>query len=213
MNDFWETGIYIVITVGALVVAMIVILLLTATAKPKKSRRRVKGQAAGRQKAAASEPMLLAEGSTKEDKRGKNKKKGKPPKEEKQAKKSRQEKQEEEQRRKEEKQAAGQTDKKVATAAAGEEVEVPAGEDPKVAELPSVDTLDDSDDGSGEAAVGGEDLMSIFQVEEAEDSYVSDLANKLFDVETSNIQALGLEVLSVFSRGKPAEETKEDENE
>ena len=214
MNDFWETGIYIVITVGALLVAMIVILLLTATAKPKKSRRRVKGQAAGRKMAAPSDLLLMAQGGAKDDKPGKNKKKEKPPKQEKQAKKSGKEKQEEEQARKEKKLTAGQPDEKTAkTAVAGEEVEVPAVENVTVAELPSADTLDDSDDGSGEDAVAGEDLMSIFQVEEAEDSYVSDLANKLFDVETSNIQALGLEVLSVFSRGKPAEETKEDENE
>jgi hypothetical protein len=158
--------------------------------------------------------MMLAEGGAKEDKRGKKNKKEKQPKKDKQAKKSRQEKQEEERQRKEEKQADGQQEKKVATAAAaGDEVEVPAVENVTVAELPSADTLDDSDDGSGEATAASEDLMSIFQVEEAEDSYVSDLANKLFDVETSNIQALGLEVLSVFSRGKPAEETKEDENE
>jgi len=214
MNDFWETGIYIVITVGALLVATIVILLLTATAKPQKARKRVRGQAAGRKMASPSDLLLMAEGGAKEDKRGKNKKKEKPPKQEKQAKKSRQEKQAEERQRKEEKQAVQKMDKKMdAVAAAGQEVEVPAVETPTVAELPSVDTLDDSDDGSGEAPAAGEDLMSIFQVEEAEDSYVSDLANKLFDVETSNIQALGLEVLSVFSRGKPAEETKEDENE
>jgi len=215
MNDFWETGVYIVITVGALLVAMIVILLLTATSKPKKSKKRLKGQAAGKKATGApSELMMLAEGGTKEDKRGKKNKKEKPPKQEKQAKKSKQEKQEEERQRKEEKQAAGQADKQpVAAAATGEGVEAPAVEDPKAAELPSVDTLDDSDDGSGDPAAANEDLMSIFQVEEAEDSYVSDLANKLFDVETSNIQALGLEVLSVFSRGKPAVETKEEENE
>jgi hypothetical protein len=212
MDDFWSTGIYIVITVGALLVAMIVILLLTATAKPKKSRKRVKGQA-GKKLAAPGDLMLLAEGGAKDDKKGKNNKKGKPPRPEKQAKKSKQEKQEEERQRKEEKQAARQEDKQpLAAAAAGEEVKAPVEENVTVAELPSVDTLDDSDDGTGEAAAN-EDLMSIFQVEEAEDSYVSDLANKLFDVETSNIQALGLEVLSVFSRGKAAVETKEDENE
>jgi len=212
MDDFWSTGIYIVITVGALLVAMIVILLLTATAKPKKSRKRVKGQA-GKKLAAPGDLMLLAEGGAKDDKKGKNNKKGKPPRPEKQAKKSKQEKQEEERQRKEEKQAAGQEDKQpLAAAAAGEEVKAPVEENVTVAELPSVDTLDDSDDGTDETAAN-EDLMSIFQVEEAEDSYVSDLANKLFDVETSNIQALGLEVLSVFSRGKAAVETKEDENE
>jgi outer membrane biosynthesis protein TonB len=215
MNDFWETGIYIVITAGALLVTLIVVLLVTATAKPKKSRKRLKGQAAGKKAIGApSELMMLAEGGAKEDGKGKKNKKGKPPRPEKQAKKSKQEKQEEERQRKEEKQAAGQADKQsVAAAAAGEETETPAAEDPKVAELPSADTLDDSDDGTGDAAAASEDLMSIFQVEEAEDSYVSDLANKLFDVETSNIQALGLEVLSVFSRGKAAVETKEDENE
>jgi type IV secretory pathway VirB10-like protein len=214
MNDFWETGIYIVITVGALLVAMIIILLLSATSKPKKSRKRLKGQAGKKAIGAPSELMMLAEGGAKEDKQGKKGKKGKPPKPEKQAKKSKQEKQEEERQRKEEKQAAGQADKQpVAAAPTGEGVEAPAVEDPKAAELPSVDTLDDSDDGSGDPAAANEDLMSIFQVEEAEDSYVSDLANKLFDVETSNIQALGLEVLSVFSRGKAAVETKEDENE
>jgi len=214
MNDFWESGIYIVITVGALLVALIVILLLSATAKPKKSRKRLKGQAGKKAIGAPSELMMLAEGGAKEDRQGKKGKKGKPPKPEKQAKKSKQEKQEEERQRKEEKQAAGQADKQsVAAAAAGEETEAPAADDPKVAELPSAETLDDSDDGSGDPAAANEDLMSIFQVEEAEDSYVSDLANKLFDVETSNIQALGLEVLSVFSRGKAAVETKEDENE
>jgi hypothetical protein len=213
MDDFWSTGIYIVITVGALLVAMIVILLLTATAKPKKSRKRVKGQA-GRKLAAPGDLMLLAEGGAKDDKKGKNNKKGKPPRPEKQAKKSKQEKQEEERQRKEEKQAAGKEDKQhVAAAAAGEDGKAPVDESVTIAELPSADTLDDSDDGTGEAAPANEDLMSIFQVEEAEDSYVSDLANKLFDVETSNIQALGLEVLSVFSRGKAAVETKEDENE
>jgi FtsZ-interacting cell division protein ZipA len=214
MNDFWQSGIYIVITVGALLVALIVILLLSATSKPKKSRKRLKGKAAGGQKKDPSDLMLLAEGGAKEDKRDKKNKKGKPPKQDKKAKKSRQEKQEEERQRKEEKQAAGQTDKQpVAAAATGEGVEAPAAEEPKAAELPSADTLDDSDDGSGDPAAASEDLMSIFQVEEAEDSYVSDLANKLFDVETSNIQALGLEVLSVFSRGKAAVETKEEENE
>ena len=215
MNDFWDTGIYIVITVGALLAALIIILLLSATAKPKKSRKRVKGQAAGKRAIGApSELMMLAEGGANEDGRGKKNKKGKPPRQEKQAKKSRQEKQEEERARKEEKEVAEKEDKRVATAAsAGEEAEAPAVENVTVADLPSADTLDDSDDGSGEDAAAKEDLMSIFQVEEAEDSYVSDLANKLFDVETSNIQALGLEVLSVFSRGKPAVETKEDENE
>ena len=210
MDDFWSTGIYVVITVGALLVAMIVILLLTATAKPKKSRKRGKGQA-GKKLMAPADLMLLVEGGAKEDKQGKKNKKGKPPRQEKQAKKSRQEKQEEERARKEEKEVAEKEDKRVATAAsAGEEAEAPAVENVTVADLPSADTLDDSDDGSGEDAAAKEDLMSIFQVEEAEDSYVSDLANKLFDVETSNIQALGLEVLSVFSRGKPAEETKEE---
>jgi len=214
MNDFWETGIYIVITVGALLAALVVILLLSATA-PKKSKKRVKGQPAGKKAIGApSELMMLAEGGANEDGRGKKNKKEKPTKREKQAKKSRQERQEEERERKDEKQSAEKEDKKVAAeASAGEEVEAPAAEDVTVAELPSADTLDDSDDGSGEDTAAKEDLMSIFQVEEAEDSYVSDLANKLFDVETSNIQALGLEVLSVFSRGKPAVETKEDENE
>jgi len=211
MNDFWETGIYIVITVGALLAALVIILLLSATA-PKKSRKRVKGQLAGKKAIGApSELMMLAEGGSNEDRRGKKNNKGKPPKQGKQAKKSRQEKQEEERARQEEKEAAQRADKKAAAAAsAGEKVEAPAVEDVTVAELPSADTLDDSDDGSGEDTAAKEDLMSIFQVEEAEDSYVSDLANKLFDVETSNIQALGLEVLSVFSRGKPAEETKEE---
>jgi hypothetical protein len=191
---------------------MIVILLLTATAKPKKVRKRGKGQA-GRKLAAPADLMLLAEGGDKENGKGKKNKKGKPPKPDKQAKKSKQEKQEEERQKKEGKQAAGQEDKQpVAAAAAGEEVQAPVEESVTVAELPSADTLDDSDDGADETAAN-EDLMSIFQVEEAEDSYVSDLANKLFDVETSNIQALGLEVLSVFSRGKAAVETKEDENE
>lgn len=213
MDDFWSTGIYVVITVGALLVAMIVILLLSATAKPKKSRKRGKGQA-GKKLMAPADLMLLAEGGAKDDKQGKKNKKGKPPKPEKPAKKSQQEKQEEERRKKEEKQATGQADKQpVAAAAAGEEVKAPVEENVTVAELPSVDTLDDSDDGTLDAAAANEDLMSIFQVEEAEDSYVTDLANKLFDVETSNIQALGMEVLSVFSRGKAAVETKEDENE
>lgn len=213
MDDFWSTGIYVVITVGALLVAMIVILLLSATAKPKKSRKRGKGQA-GKKLMAPADLMLLAEGGAKEDKQGKKNKKGKPPKPEKPAKKSKQEKQEEERRSKEEKQAIVQADRQpVAAAAAGEEVKAPVEENVTVAELPSVDTLDDSDDGTLDAAAANEDLMSIFQVEEAEDSYVTDLANKLFDVETSNIQALGMEVLSVFSRGKAAVETKEDENE
>lgn len=211
MDDFWSTGIYVVITVGALLVAMIIILLLTATAKPKKSRKRGKGKAAGKKLMAPSELMLLAEGGAGENGKGKNKKKEKPAKKDKQAKQSRQEKQEEERLRKEEKQAAESADKKSAVAAAAghEGAEAPADENVTVADLPSVDTLDDSDDGSGDEAAK-EDLMSIFQVEEVEDSYVSDLANKLFDVETSNIQALGLEVLSVFSRGKPADETKEE---
>lgn len=213
MDDFWSSGIYVVITVGALFVALLIILLLTATAKPKRARKRGKGKAAGKKMLAPSELMLLAEGGAGENGKGKNKKKEKPSKKDKQAKKSKQERQDEERLKKEEKQAAEHADKKSASgaagAAAGEGAEAPADDNVTVAELPSVDTLDDSEDLVGEDAAK-EDLMSIFQVEEVEDSYVSDLANKLFDVETSNIQALGLEVLSVFSRGKPADESKEE---
>ena len=209
MEDFWSTGIYVLITVGALFVAMLVILLLTATAKPKKSRKRVKGKATGKKLLAPADLMLLAEGSAGEDGKGKKKKKDKQSKKEKDSKKSRQEKQEEERAKKDAKQSDQKDGKEVSEGPAGEAAAAPAEENVTVAELPSVDTLDDSEDLLGDEAAK-EDLMSIFQVEEVEDSYVSDLANKLFDVETSNIQALGLEVLSVFSRGKPADESKEE---
>jgi len=206
MSDFWESGIYIVIVAVAMLLTLTVVLLVTGSAKPKKQRGQMRSLPAGRRKGSESEPMLLAESGDKEDKRGKKPGKKKPGKKQPKGKQERQEQEEQE-----EKIAGQKPDKKLATAAAaGEEAEVPAAESVTVAELPSADTLDDSDDGAGEDTAAKEDLMSIFQVDESEDLYVSELANKLFDVETSNIQALGLEVLSIFSGNKPADETKEE---
>ena len=200
MSDFFESGIYIVIVAVAVLLTLTVVLLMSASAKPQKTKKQLGRLPAGRQKGTSAEPMLLTEAGAKEDKRGKK------PKKEKRGKKEKQEKES-----KEEKIAAQKPDKQLsAAAAAGEEVEVPAVENVTAAELPSVDTLDDSDDGAGEDPAAKEDLMSLFTVEEAEDTYVSELANKLFDVETSNIQALGLEVLSILSGHRPDDETKEE---
>ena len=165
----------------------------------------MKGQQAGRQGLAGPELKLLPDGGPGEDGRDNKRKNGKKPKKEKQDKQKKRDQEKEEREL-----AAEKPDHKAAAAApAGENAEV-ATEYVTVAELPSAETLDDSDDGNQEDGGNKEDLMSIFQIEETEDSYVSDLANKLFDVETSNIQALGLEVLSVLSGNRPPEETKEE---
>jgi hypothetical protein len=208
MEDFFETGIYFVIVGVALLLCLMVVLLVTATSKPKRQRRPVKGQQAGRQRLSGSDLKLLPDGGPAGDGRDNKRKNGKKPKKEKQDKHDKQKKRDQEKEDRE--QAAGKPDHKTAAAAAtGENVEV-ASESVTVAELPSAETLDDSDEGNQEDTGNKEDLMSIFQIEETEDSYVSDLANKLFDVETSNIQALGLEVLSVLSGNRPPEETKEE---
>jgi hypothetical protein len=208
MEDFFETGIYVVIVGVALLLCLMVVLLMTATAKPKKQRRPMKGQQAGRQRLAGSELKLLPDGGPGEGGRDNKRKNGKKPKKEKQDKHDKQKKRDQE--REDRELAAGKPDHKTTEATAtGENIVVPT-EYVTVAELPSAETLDDSDDGNQQDTENKEDLMSIFQIEETEDSYVSDLANKLFDVETSNIQALGLEVLSVLSGNRPPEETKEE---
>jgi hypothetical protein len=212
MNDFFDTGIYVVIVVAAMLLGLMIVLMMTASTKPQKQRRPARNQPTGRQKTAPPELKLLTEGGPPEDMREKKPGKDKKSRQEKQRNNPKQRKQDKrEQEKADKKQADRIPANKLATVAAiGEEVEVPTVESVKIAELPSVNTLDDSEEVDQEDTPAKEDLMSIFQVEEAEDSYVSDLANKLFDIETSNIQELGLEVLAVFSVNKTNEESKEE---
>lgn len=58
-------------------------------------------------------------------------------------------------------------------------------------DLPSLDTLTDEEQEIPKEQV---DLMSVFEVEEAEDSSTSDLAANLFDVDIDNITKLGSEI-------------------
>jgi hypothetical protein len=51
--------------------------------------------------------------------------------------------------------------------------------------------------------------MNIFEVEEVENSYTSDLAANLFDVDLNSLEKLSQEVLEVYS-GKKKEENKEE---
>ena len=51
--------------------------------------------------------------------------------------------------------------------------------------------------------------MNIFQVDEVEDSYASELAANLFDVDLDSLEKLSKEVQGVYS-GKSKEESKEE---
>ena len=211
-DDFFDTGIYVVIVVAAMLLSLMIILMMAASGRPRKQRRPARSLPPGRQKIAQPELKLLTEGGPPEEMREKKPGKYKKPKQEKQRNNPKQRKQDKrEQEKVDEQQAERIPEHKTASVAAiGEEVEVPAVESVTIAELPSVNTLDDSDEVDQEDTAVKEDLMSIFQVEEAEDSYVSDLANKLFDIETSNIHELGLEVLAVFSNNRTNEKSKEE---
>lgn len=61
-------------------------------------------------------------------------------------------------------------------------------------ELPDLPSLDTLTDGEQEMPKEQVDLMSVFEVEEAEDSSTSDLAANLFDVDIDNITKLGSEI-------------------
>jgi hypothetical protein len=64
-------------------------------------------------------------------------------------------------------------------------------------ELPSLDTMTEGEEET-DKGVSTEDLMSVFEVDETEDSTVSDLAANLFDVEAENIEKLGAEVSQIL---------------
>lgn len=64
-------------------------------------------------------------------------------------------------------------------------------------ELPSLDTLTEGEEEKNEG-VNTEDLMSVFEVDEAEDSSVSDLAANLFDVDAQHIEKLSAEVAQIL---------------
>ena len=81
--------------------------------------------------------------------------------------------------------------------AAGEATEGQEDGNVELPELPSLDTLTDGEEEKEEGA-GTEDLMSVFDVDEAEDSTVSDLAANLFDVDAENIEKLGSEVSQIL---------------
>jgi hypothetical protein len=78
-------------------------------------------------------------------------------------------------------------------------------------ELPSVDTLEESDEEIVEEK-DSEDLMNIFQVEEAEDTLTSELAANLFEVDLTSLEKLSKEVLQVYS-GKKIDENEENKEE
>ena len=63
--------------------------------------------------------------------------------------------------------------------------------------MPSLDTMTEGEEET-DKGVSTEDLMSVFEVDETEDSTVSDLAANLFDVEAENIEKLGAEVSQIL---------------
>jgi hypothetical protein len=215
MGDFFETGIYVLIVAVAMLLCLIIILVLSASNKPKRPKRKLRGLPEGRRKIAASDQKLLPEGGITDDdlkgKKSRKDKKSKPEKNKKDGKKPVPALMEKE--GKDKNAGSGEAEKTVTAAATQDEKAEAPAESLTVAALPSLDTLDESGDDNQEENASQEDLMSIFQIEEEEDSYVSDLANKLFDVETRNLQALGLELLEVFSGGKSSRQTKEERDE
>jgi ABC-type glycerol-3-phosphate transport system permease component len=60
-------------------------------------------------------------------------------------------------------------------------------------DLPTMDTLVEGEEETPEQQ-NIEELMSVFELEEVEDSAASDLAANLFDVDVENIESLGNEV-------------------
>jgi hypothetical protein len=74
-----------------------------------------------------------------------------------------------------------------------------------------VDTLEESDEEIVEEK-DSEDLMNIFQVEEAEDTLTSELAANLFEVDLTSLEKLSKEVLQVYS-GKKIDENEENKEE
>ncbi|MHB8085946.1 MAG: hypothetical protein ACYDHZ_08970 [Dehalococcoidia bacterium] len=69
-------------------------------------------------------------------------------------------------------------------------------------DLPTMDTLVEGEEETPEQQ-NIEELMSVFELEEVEDSATSDLAANLFDVDVENIENLGSEVAEFLGGMRP----------
>ena len=202
LDDFFDSGIYIAIVIIAAIVVVIAVASLNGMRKPKKQKSRRRNLLAeGKRDHRQSTRLLDAPGKEKrlEERvrpKDKVKEKGKKIKED-----------------------IEDDEPQEVMAMAHEETP----EDTKEAiqplntesidlpELPSVDTLEESDEEIVEEKES-EDLMNIFQVEEAEDTLTSELAANLFEVDLTSLGKLSKEVLQVYS-GKKIDENEENKEE
>jgi FtsZ-interacting cell division protein ZipA len=202
LDDFFGSGIYIVIVIVAVIVVIIAVAALNGMRKPKKQKTRRKN--------------LLSEG--KRDHRQQTKLLNSPDKEKRREDKVKQ-KDKAKDKEKKRKEIIEDDEPIEVMAMAHEEIQGDPQQEPQsqdtesidLPELPSVDTLEESDEEIVEEN-SNEDLMNIFQVEEAEDSYTSDLAANLFEVDLTSLEELSKEVLEVYG-GKKTKENKENEEE
>jgi FtsZ-interacting cell division protein ZipA len=187
-GSFFDSGIYVIIVIVAVLVVIIAIAILNGSSKPKKKKMRSKHLLTDGKRDHRQSTKLLKE-PEKNNKHGDKRK---------------------EEKIKKVKQQDDEPIEVVAVTADGPK-EVSAAQNTEIVdlpELPAADNLEESDEEIVEEK-NSEDLMNIFEVEEVENSYTSDLAANLFDVDLNSLEKLSQEVLEVYS-GKKKEENKEE---
>jgi FtsZ-interacting cell division protein ZipA len=202
LDDFFDSGIYIVIVIIAAVVVVIAVASLNGMRKPKKQKNRRRNLLSESKRDHRQSTKLLDAPGNEKRREDKVKQKDKTKEKERKI-----------------KEDIEEDEPAEVTAMAHEETQGDSQEETQtqnteaidLPELPSVDTMEESDEEAVEENAG-EDLMNIFQVEEAEDSLTSDLAANLFEVDLTSLEKLSKEVLGVYS-GKKTEENEENKEE
>lgn len=184
-DNFLESGIYLVIVFVAIILVVIIVAILYGSMKPKKKKRIIKSLPSGQRKLEKANIKLLKEGP-KEDHNKKERKNKKETSEKPDLK----------------PEIKPVLEEKNTNKSAVDLVDIP--------ELPPADVLSEDDEVENENNTSSEDLMSVFQVEEVEDTYVSDLAANLFDVDVKSIETLSREMLEVLSGDRPSDDNKEE---
>jgi FtsZ-interacting cell division protein ZipA len=199
LDDFFDSGIYIVIVIITAIVVVIAIATLNGKHKPKRQKNRRRDLLTEGKREHRQSTRLLNEPGKEKKREEKVKHKNKIKEKEK---KTREDIEEDE-------------PIEVMTMAheeiqeeVQENAQLQNAENINLPELPSVDTLEESDEELVEENAN-EDLMNIFQVEEAEDTLTSELAANLFEVDLTSLEKLSKEVLQVYS-GKKIEENEEE---
>jgi hypothetical protein len=202
LDGFFDSGIYIVIVIIAALVVVIAVASLNGMRKPKRQKNRSRKLLSEGKRDHRQSTKLLNEPVKEKKHEDKVKQKDKTKEKEKKIKQEIEDNEPVEVMAMAHEAIQGDTQEE-ATSQNAETIDLP--------ELPSVDTLEESDEEVVEENAN-EDLMNIFQVEEAEDSLTSDLAANLFEVDLTSLEILSKEVLEVYS-GKKTKENEENKEE